>query len=147
MHDERDEGSFVAEGEGLMESGSAEARFEAGDSEEVMLGEGDALDREGLLRVHGLKDGDEVGAEAIHGFAVFDFDDGEVGSGEGVLAGVTGRTGFAFPVRSLESGITRVAGQGGVRLVKWRWGKGIDVWGGRNAKLKRCAYALYGGSP
>lgn len=61
----------------------------------VVLSEGEAFEREGFLGVDGLVDGDEVGAEARDGFAFFDFDDGEVGAGEGVFAGVLGCSGLA----------------------------------------------------
>ncbi len=60
-----------------------------------MLGEGDALQRGELLGVDRLVDGDEVVAKAVDGVAVLDFDDGEVGAGEAVLASVLGGAGFA----------------------------------------------------
>jgi hypothetical protein len=94
---ERNEGRVIGEiGHGAIEGEGAEAGFEFREAEEVVLGDGDALDGEELLGVGGLIDGDEVGAEAVDGVAVLDFDDGEGGAGEGVFAGVGGGAGFAF---------------------------------------------------
>ncbi len=90
------EGSLGEDVEGLVEGGGAEAGFEAGYSEEIVLGQGDAFEGEEFLRVLRLVDGDEVFAEAVDGFSVFDFDDGEVDAGEGMFAGVPRRSGFAL---------------------------------------------------
>jgi hypothetical protein len=49
---------------GFVEGGGEEASFEAGSTEEGLLGEGDAFEGEELLRVDGLVDGHEVGLEA-----------------------------------------------------------------------------------
>lgn len=86
---EGNDGGFVFEvEEDAVEGGGEEAGFKARYPEYVVLGEGDAFDGEEFLGVRGRVGGDGVGAEAVNGVAVFDFDDGEVGTGEGVLAGV-----------------------------------------------------------
>ncbi len=91
------EGDFIFEVEERAVDGDRkEARFEARQAEDVVLGEGDAFDGEEFLGVGGGVGGDGVGAEAVNGVAVFDFDDGEVGAGEGVLAGVLRGAGLAF---------------------------------------------------
>ena len=46
--------------EGLVEAGGEEAGFEAGGTEESLLGEGDALEGEEFLGVDGLEDGQET---------------------------------------------------------------------------------------
>ena len=74
--------------EGFVHGGGHEAGFEAGDTEEGLLGEGQALDGEDLLRVGGLVDGEEVGFEVFDFVEVFEADDGEGGGGEAVLGGV-----------------------------------------------------------
>ena len=92
---QRDEGVVVGERESPIERGGTEAGFEARDAEQVVLGEGDAFEGEGFLRVLRLIDGNEVGAETVDGVAVLDFDDSEGFAGEPVFAGVLCRTGFA----------------------------------------------------
>ncbi len=62
-----DEGPVVEDGEGLVERLGAEAGFEARNAEEIVLGEGEALEGEGFLGVDGLVDGKEVGAEIVDG--------------------------------------------------------------------------------
>lgn len=85
---ERDGGGFlIALDEDFVERSGAEAGFDAGDAEEAVLGEGDAFEGEEFLGVDGLVGGDEAGAEAVDGGAVFDGDDGEGVGGEGVFAG------------------------------------------------------------
>ncbi len=85
----------IAIDEDFVEGGGAEAGLHAGDAEEAVLGEGDAFEGEEFLGVDGLVGGDEVGAEAVDGVAVFGVDDGEGVGGEGVFAGVLGSSGFA----------------------------------------------------
>ena len=91
-------------GDGFIHGGGVEAGFEGGAAEERLLGEGDALDGEQLLGVHGPVGGDGVGAEIFEGIELFEADDGELGGGEAVLTGIPGRTRFAL----------RCAGTGGV---------------------------------
>ena len=74
--------------EGFVEASGEQAAFEVGDAEHGLLGQGDALDGEQLLGVDWPVDGDEIGAEAGDLLEVFEADDGEVGGGEAVLAGV-----------------------------------------------------------
>ena len=81
---------------GMVEAGGEEPAFEAGGAEEVLLGEGDALDGVKLLAIDGLIDGDEVGAEFDDVVEALEDRDGEIGGGEEVFAGVLGRSGFAF---------------------------------------------------
>ena len=50
---------LAIQAEGVIEAGGEEARLEARGAEEGLLGEGDALDGEELLRVDGLVDGEE----------------------------------------------------------------------------------------
>jgi hypothetical protein len=83
----------------LVEGGGAKSGFEAGYAEQVVLSEGDAFEGKSFLRVDGLIDGDEVGAEAVNRVAVLDLDDGEVDAGEPVFAGVLRGPGFACGVR------------------------------------------------
>jgi hypothetical protein len=93
---EGNEGDFVVHVEhGSVEGGGEEAGFEARHADEVVLGEGDAFDGEEFLGVGGGVGGDGIGAEVVDGVAVFDFDDGEVGAGEGVLAGILRCSGLA----------------------------------------------------
>ncbi len=114
-----DEGGFVLDvEEGSVERVGEEAGFEASDAEEVVLGEGDAFDGEEFLRVDGAVDGEEVGAEAIDRFAVFDFDDGEVGAVEAMLAGVLGGAGLAERGEG-SSGEGGVGAVGGELFVSW----------------------------
>ena len=80
----------------LIEAGGEEAGFEGGGAQQGLLGEGDALDGEQLLMVDGLVDGDEVGLEVGDGVEVFEADDGEVGGGEAVFAGVLSGAGLAL---------------------------------------------------
>jgi hypothetical protein len=93
--------------EGLVEAGGKEAGLEARDAEHGLLGQGDALDGEQLLRVDGLVDGHEIGAEVGDFLEFFETDDGEGGACEAVLTGVLGGAGLAF----------RSAGAGGVRRI------------------------------
>ena len=62
---------------GLVEAGGEEAGFEARGAEERLLGQSDALDRESLLRVDGLIEGNEVVPEVGGLIEVFQADDGE----------------------------------------------------------------------
>jgi hypothetical protein len=101
--------------EGFIEAGGGDADVEAFDAEEVLLGEGDALNGEELLGVDGLVDGDEVFAEAGDLVEIFEADDGEGGGGEAVLAGVLGGAGFAFG-RAGSGGAGGVGAVGGALL-------------------------------
>ena len=96
--------------EGLVEATGEESGFESGGAKQGLLGEGHALDGEKLLGIDGLVDGDEVLAEAGDGVDFFEADDGEVGGGEAVLAGVLGGDGLA-------AGRARSGGAGGVGAV------------------------------
>ena len=102
---------LVAEGsDGVIEGVGEEAGFEAGGSEEGVLGEGEAVDGVEFLGVDGLVEGDEVVEELGEFGGVFETDDGEVGGGESVAEGVLG--GAEFAVRGAGSG-----GAGGVGSV------------------------------
>ena len=81
---------------GIVEAGGEEAAFEAGGAEEVLLGEGDALNGEEFLGVGGVVEGDEVFAEFDDVVEAFENGDGEVGGCKKVCAGVLGRSSFAF---------------------------------------------------
>ncbi|MEI9814666.1 MAG: hypothetical protein WDO18_19390 [Acidobacteriota bacterium] len=108
---EWDERRFVGGNhERFIERGGAEAGFKARDTEQVVLGDGEAFDGELLLRVDGLIGGEEVLAQVLDGVEVFDFDDGEVGGGEDMFAGVARCSGLAC-------GGARAGGVGGVGLV------------------------------
>jgi len=96
--------------EGLVEATGEESGFESGGAKQGLLGEGHALDGEKLLGIDGLVEGDEVLAEAGDGVDFFEADDGEVGGGEAVLAGVLGGDGLA-------AGRARSGGAGGVGAV------------------------------
>ena len=96
--------------DGFVQASGEEAGFEGGGAEEGLLGEGDALDGEELLGVDGAVIVDEVGLEVGDGVEVFEADDGEVGGGEAVLAGVLGGAGLAL-------GGARAGGAGGVGAV------------------------------
>jgi hypothetical protein len=74
------------------------------------LSQGDALDGEELLGVDGLVDVNEIVFEFGDGVELFETDDGEVGGGEAVFAGVLRGAGLAL--RSARSG-----GFGGVGAV------------------------------
>lgn len=97
-------------GYGFLEAGSEEAGFEAGGPEYRMLGQSHAFNGEKFLGVNGAVDVDEVGSNGGEFGEVFGFDDGEVGCGEAVLAGVLGGSGFAF-------GGAGSRGPGGIRPV------------------------------
>jgi hypothetical protein len=111
-------GDLVGEGvdqaviaiEGFVEAAGHQSGFESGGAKEGLLGEGHALDGEKLLGIDGLVEGDEVLAEAVNGVEFFKPDDGEVGGGEAVLAGVLGGGGLAL-------GRARSGGAGGVGAV------------------------------
>src|ERR1017187_1622129 len=79
----------------LIEADSEEAVFEGGAAEQGLLGKGDALDGEEFLGVDGPIAGDGVSPEIGDDVDFFEADDGEVFGGEGVLARVLGRAGFA----------------------------------------------------
>lgn len=111
-------GLIVDEEEGGVEGGGEESGLEAGDAQEIVLCEGDALDGEEFLGVAGRVGGDEVGAEFLDGVGVFDFDDGEVGAGEGVLAGVLGCSGLASGGAGA-GGVLRVGAVGGGLFFGW----------------------------
>jgi hypothetical protein len=104
------EGQVAFVGEGGVEARGSHSGFEGGDAKEGLLGEGHALEGEEFLGVDGLPGGDEVLSEAGDGVEFFEADDGEVGGGEGVLAGVLGGDGLAL--RSAGTG-----GAGGVGSV------------------------------
>ncbi len=91
-----EKGEVFTAAERLVETGGKDAAFEAGRTEEGLLGESDALDGEELLGVDGAVDGDQVGAEVGDVVEFFEADDGEGGGGEFVFAGVLGGGGFAF---------------------------------------------------
>ena len=80
----------------LIEADGEEAVFEGGAAEQGLLGEGDAFDGEEFLGVDGPIAGDGVSPEVGDDVDFFEADDGEVLGGEGVLARVLGRAGFAF---------------------------------------------------
>jgi hypothetical protein len=82
--------------EGLAQAEAEESGFEAGGSEDGLLGEGDALDGEEFLGVGGLVEGDEIFSKVGDLIEVFEADDGEGGSGEAVFARVLGRAGLAL---------------------------------------------------
>jgi hypothetical protein len=86
--------------EGLVEAGGEEAGFEAGGAEDGLLGEGHAFEGEEFLGVDGVIGCDEV----------FETDDGEVGGGEAVFAGILGRAGLAFR----GAGAGRIGGVGAI---------------------------------
>jgi hypothetical protein len=96
--------------EGFVEAAGAQSGFQSGGAKEGLLGEGHALDGEKLLGIDGLVEGDEVLLEAGDGVEFFEPDDGEVGWGEAVLAGVLGGDGLAL-------GRARSGGAGGVGAV------------------------------
>ena len=81
---------------GIVQAGGEESAFEAGGAQEVLLGEGDALDGVEFLGIGGVVEGDEVGAEFDNIVEALEDGDGEVGGSEEVFAGVLGRSGFAF---------------------------------------------------
>ena len=117
---------FAARVEGLVEAGGEEAGFEAGGAEEGLLGEGDAFDGEEFLGVDGPVGGDEVVPEVGDLIEVFEADDGEVGGGEAVFAGVLGGTGLAL-------GGAGAGGVGGIGAIggELLWGDGVlGVWHG-----------------
>ena len=95
---------------GIIEAGGEEAAFKAGGAEEVLLGEGDALDGGEFLGVGGLVEVDEVFAEFDDVVEALEDGDGEIGGGEEVFAGVLGRSSFAF-------GSAGARGTAGVGLV------------------------------
>jgi hypothetical protein len=103
-------GEFLAHGsegvvvgvESFVEGGGEEAGFQAGGTEDGLLGEGHALQGEEFLRVDGLVDGDEVACEVVDFVEVFEADDGEGRGGEAVLDGVLGGAGLAL--RGIGSG-------------------------------------------
>jgi hypothetical protein len=63
---------------GLVEAGGEESAFEAGGAEEVLLGDGDTPDGEEFLGIHGLVEGEEVGAEFDDIFETLKDGDGEI---------------------------------------------------------------------
>ena len=126
-------GEVVGQGEGqgaIVREGGVEARgeqagFESGAAEEGLLREGDALDGEQLLGIDRLVGGDEVLLEAGDGVELFQADDGEVGGGEAVLAGVLGGGGLAL-------GRARSGGAGGVGAIGGEATGGSFSRGGRH---------------
>jgi hypothetical protein len=74
---------------------AVKAGLEAVGTEDGILGKGDALDGPHFLGVDGLVSGDEIGFEAVDLEGIFETHDGEVGTGEAVLAGVGGGTELA----------------------------------------------------
>jgi hypothetical protein len=116
---ERDKGGFVLVVlEGVVEGDGSQAGFEAGEAEEGVLGERDAFDGEEFLGVGGLIDGDQVGAEPVDRGAVFDGDDGVIGAGESMFAGVLGGAGFALK-RAGAGGAGGVGAIGGELFFGW----------------------------
>jgi hypothetical protein len=101
--------------EGFVETGGEEAALEAGDAEDGLLGEGDALDGEQLLGVDGPVDGNQVGAETGDFLEIFEADDGEVRGGKAMLAGVLGGAGLALGSASA-GGMGRISAIGGELL-------------------------------
>jgi len=87
---------LLIEGDHVVEAGGEEAGFQAGGAQEGELGEGDALDGEHLLGVDGLVDIDGVVLEIGDLLEIFEADNGVIGGGEAVLAGVLSGTGLAF---------------------------------------------------
>jgi hypothetical protein len=83
-------------GEDAVEGIGQHAGFEAVAAEYFELGEGDALDGEHLLGVHGAVAGNGIGFEFAEFVKVFEAHNAEGGSGEAVLDRVSGRAGFAF---------------------------------------------------
>ena len=73
-----------------------------------MLGESDAFDGEKLLGVDGLVGGGKILFQAGDRFQVFGANDGEVGSGKAVFAGVLGRAGLAFGKAWCRCGISKL---------------------------------------
>jgi hypothetical protein len=118
-----DEGVAGAALEGGVEAGGEEAGLEARGAEEGLLGEGDALDGEEFLGVDGAVDGDEIGLEVGDGLEVFHADDGVVGGGEAVFAGVLGGAGLAL-------GGAGAGGAGGVGAVGGELLFGDGLFGG-----------------
>jgi hypothetical protein len=87
---------YVGEAASFVEAGGEEAGFQAGDTEDGLLGEGHAFDGEEFLGIDGLVEVDEVGLEIGEILEVFEADDGVSFGGESVFAGVLSGTGFAF---------------------------------------------------
>jgi hypothetical protein len=112
------DGSIGITIDGEVEGASEEAGFQAGDAEEGLLGESDALDGEEFLGVDGVVDGDEVGFEVRDGAEFFEADDAEDGSGEAVFAGILGGAGLPF-------GGARAGRSGGIGAV------GVELFFGR----------------
>jgi len=83
-------------GDGLIEADCHHAGVEAFGAQESLLGEGDALDGEGLLGIDGLIGCDGVGAEAVDLLDVLEADDWKGGGVENVLAGIPGGSGLAL---------------------------------------------------
>jgi hypothetical protein len=96
--------------EGVIEAGGEDAGFEAGGAEDGLLGEGHALDDEQFLGADGLVGGEETGVEESRSQGVEEADDGEVGGGEAMFAGVLGGAGLA-------GGSAGSGGAGGVGAV------------------------------
>jgi len=91
-----DKGRVIGESETLVEAGGQEAGFQAGNAEDGVLGDGDALDGEEFLGIGGVVELDEVGAEVGDVIDVLHKDDGVSGGGKAVFAGVLSGAGFAF---------------------------------------------------
>jgi hypothetical protein len=108
--------------EGFVQASGEEAGFQAGRSEQGLLSEGDAFDGEKFLGVDGAVDGDQIGFEAGDGFDVFQADDGEVGGGEAMAAGVLRRAGFAL-------GGAGAGGAGGIIAVRGKLPGGDRAFG------------------
>lgn len=83
-------------GQGFVQGGGEQAGFEAGGAQKSLLAEGGTLEREQLLRIGRLVDGDQVIFEAGNFVELFETDDGEGGGREAVLAGVLRGAGLAF---------------------------------------------------
>ena len=73
-----------------------EAGLKGGAPAQGLLGESDAFDGESLLGVDGLVGGHGFGVDVGEGIEFFEADDGEVGGGEAVLAGILSGAGLAF---------------------------------------------------
>lgn len=80
----------------FVDAGGEDAEFQAGDAEQGLLGEDNALDGEEFPGIDGLADGGEVGLEFGDDAGLFKSDDGEVVGGESVFTGVLGGAGLAL---------------------------------------------------
>ena len=117
-------------GDGLIEEAGEDGGFEASDTVEGVLGEGDAFDSVALLGVDGAVDGDCAGDEFGDGLLVFDADNGEGIGAKAVFAGILGGAGFALG--GARSGGAGSVGAIGGKLIggKARCGHGASCYEG-----------------